>query len=293
MIFTINLPNGTKHTMHSKASDSNAELVSQVEEFILKKFDAYITNFINSKGTRKMLQDCANYLLRETREGGVLTTDKLKTINKRETVISNLANQSVYDHLYGNSEFGEDSNSYSYEIESIEQDLMDFKEEISNELSPSLPSSMKHTQQNIKWKETKTYKLNLLYSTRSKHTEVGDDKVITYNLEQNDEWITESPIFDGSTINFRKVVIHQSRNGRIPLYADYVSNWSYVDTENRFEFNGRCFYVDKACKQYRVFNDNVSEMDHVLCFYLKEKDEYFFYDENIEDITFFINYKIK
>lgn len=282
------------HTLHSSASDSGTELVNQVQQYILDKFDNYITNYTTFHGTRKMLLDCANYLLRETQEGGILTPDKYSTINKRETVISNLANQSVYDYLYGYSEFNNDQGFYSAEIESIDQDLIeDYRNEIIPELSPTINAEYRDSAKAKKWRDTKTYKMNILYSTKDKYIEVGDDDVFTYDLKKNEagEWSAEYPKFDGSTIHFSKELIHESRNGRIPIDADYISNWSYIDTENNFKFNGEYFIVDKSCKQYIVLDDNESKMDHVLGFYIKDNNEYIFFDENIEDITKFVSKK--
>lgn len=291
MIFTVNLPNGATHTLHSTAADTDEKLIQQVQEYILAKNDNYIENWITFRGTRKMLMDCANYLLRETQEDGVLTRSKLDIINKRETPISNLVNQSVYDFLYGDTLQNEDGSTYISEIESIDQDIIeDYKYEIHNELESHLLSS-ELSDRDEKWKDTTTYKLNMLYSTPDKYIEVGDDNVITYDLKKNDkgEWVAEYPKFDGSTINFSKLIIHNSRKGIIPLDSHYTSHWAYVDTNNEFVFMDESYKIHKNCTQYQVGQDNESEMDHILCFYVEETDKYYFYDENIEEITNFVS----
>lgn len=44
------------------------------------------------------------------------------------------------------------------------------------------------------------------------------------------------------------------------------------------------YRISNDVGQYRVGEDNQCEMEKILCYYLKDKDQYLWFDENIDPI---------
>jgi hypothetical protein len=79
------------------------------------------------------------------------------------------------------------------------------------------------------------------------------------------------------------------------------SEWCLVNTDNEFVFNGTRYRIDKSVDQYQGKKVCIShpsskekeyeiryEMEKILCFHVppeNEKDSYYFFDENIEQIN--------
>ncbi len=68
-----------------------------------------------------------------------------------------------------------------------------------------------------------------------------------------------------------------------------IAEWCLVDTENYFKFRGNKYLIDSILQEYKVSGDNESDMDKILCFYSYDRDKYFFFNQDIRDITEFIS----
>ncbi|MGE5438098.1 MAG: hypothetical protein ACM3O3_12870 [Syntrophothermus sp.] len=114
-----------------------------------------------------------------------------------------------------------------------------------------------HKRTTKKWKNSKTYKLNNIFS---------------YNKIFNNsyyDWITDT----FKTIEHNDAI---SRKGIIDINIPYISKWCYVDSYNNFEFNNIKYIIDNKCNSYK------GSMDYILCF--KQNNKYYFFDNNIDII---------
>jgi hypothetical protein len=75
-----------------------------------------------------------------------------------------------------------------------------------------------------------------------------------------------------------------SRFGLFDPSKPTISNWSIIDTENKFSFNNQLYKIDESLEQYKVYDDNAAGMEKILCFYVPNEDRYYFFDENIVPI---------
>lgn len=119
--------------------------------------------------------------------------------------------------------------------------------------------------QTKRWKSSKTYKLNKLYSYdnhRDRHYEWDFVK---------ERWIYCNPKYQ------------ITKSGLINSEEPYVAKWCLVDTENLFEFEGNKYKIDEKVEQYKVNEDNMAEMDKILV--IKQYDNEFYFDQNIERIN--------
>lgn len=64
---------------------------------------------------------------------------------------------------------------------------------------------------------------------------------------------------------------------------NYTSKWVYVNNTNVFQFLG-CWYQIKDIDNYKVRNDNASDMDYVLCVKNFDTNDITFYDMNVDEI---------
>lgn len=60
--------------------------------------------------------------------------------------------------------------------------------------------------------------------------------------------------------------------------------WAVVDAENCFEFDGINFKIDDSVTAYKADMDSNSLMDKILCLYDLDKQDYIFYDQDINYI---------
>lgn len=84
--------------------------------------------------------------------------------------------------------------------------------------------------------------------------------------------------------------------GLINPDVNMKKEWVYIDTENNFRFDNKTFRIQDDLEQYKVESKsgnvvdylNKSQMDHVLGFYMPDKKEFKFFDENVEEITDYV-----
>ena len=103
------------------------------------------------------------------------------------------------------------------------------------------------------------------------------------------EFLNNYPKFTNQ-IKPLKVLIHNDRDGLIDKNKPYIAEWKQVNTDNEFEFNKNKYKISNKLKQYQLHNNNNNKyiMYSVLCYYIPHEDKYYFFDENIDEITKYV-----
>ena len=286
MIFEVRTPDGIKRLHYNKRT-SNKKLIQQVQKYVLDKYDDFLSEYRHTKEAKIMLNDCATYLMRGSNNGKTLTKDKIKTINENEIPLSNVKNKFIEDYLYGNVDV-KDGQFYDSNIESVDQYYIDYCDVRVNELNKE---KYKNDKEIVKWKSSKTYKINQLYSSTDRYEEVTDDRVSVYYISKDklDEYINDENLKFKGNIKTKKVLVHKGRKGIIDKNKPYIAEWKRVNTNNEFEFNKNKYKISNKLKQYQLDLDSDKYiMDSVLCYYIPHEDKYYFFDENIDEITKYI-----
>lgn len=286
MIFEIRTPDGIKK-LHYNKKTSNKKLIQQVQKYVLDKYDNFLSEYRYTKEAKIMLNDCATYLMRGSNNGKTLTKDKIKTINENEIPLSKVKNKFIEDYLYGNVDV-KDGQFYDSNIESVDQYYIDYCDVRVNELNKE---KYKNDKEIVKWKNSKTYKINQLYSSNDKYEEVTDDRVSIYYISKDklDEYINDESFKFKGNIKTKKVLVHKGRKGIIDKTKPYIAEWKQVNINNEFEFNKNKYKISNKLKQYQLDLDSDKYiMDSVLCYYIPHEDKYYFFDENIDEITKYV-----
>src|SRR5690606_32264330 len=164
-------------------------------------------------------------------------------------------------------------------IDEVQSQTINASDKLSRYEYKNKPSNIK------KYKKSNSYKISRFYSTPEINTYKIKEK--TYVDENKKKHVLKN-VFGEAIVEDVKVTIG-GHKGFINVNENYFSDWVYVDTDNKFIFDNKAFCIDKELEQYKVKEDNQCEMEKVLCYYLVEKKEYRFFDENIEDICKYVN----
>jgi hypothetical protein len=282
--FRVSTPDGIIELDYNSKMTYNDKL-EKVNDLLLQ-YDDYLSKYRKSKNAKKMLFDLSSYLLKGENTNQ-LSYKKSKSVKLREIPVSNVKNQSIKDLLYSGRKENMDFGEYEDEFVSVDQHFIDYEEQLVDEMY-----SFKKTKTQIeKWENTSTHKLNKLRSSYDKYKYVTDNKVITYkfdNKEDLQKFLDNTPKFTNS-IKPKKILVHKGHRGLIEKTDNYTAAWVNVDTDNIFKFLGDTYKISDELSQYQLNNDTYL-MTSVLCYYIKNKDEYHFFDQNIEEIT---NYVVK
>jgi hypothetical protein len=281
--FYISTPSGTEKAEYDSKMTFNDKL--QIVNDLLLQHDNHIANYRKNSSTKKMLFDIGTYLLKGEKDTGVLSYKKFRNVKQREIPLSNLKNKSVEEYLYSGTnddlEFGESNE----EFVSINQRFIDYEEQLVNELY----TYKKTNKEKRQWENTRTHKQNMLFSCERKYKYITDNKVKTYkfnNVKEMQEFLNNYPKFTNQ-IKPLKVLVHNGRDGLIDKNKSYIAEWKQVNTDNEFEFNKNKYKISNKLKQYQLNNDKYI-MDSVLCYYIPDENKYYFFDENIDEITKYI-----
>ena len=298
MYFYIKTPDG-KVTI---TFDKNTTFEEKLEILNKKVFEPYKDFLIEYKHTvkaKKMLLDCTNFLIMGRNNKTTLTPRKLKRINEKELLLTYVKNKFIEEYLYGSpSEDYDDYYVFDSETEYVEQDtpkelLKDYcnlriKEIIRIE---DLRKQRDNDDKNNNWESSKTYKINQLYSSADKYEEITDDRVSVYYISKDklDEYINDESFKFKGNIKTKKALVHKGRKGIIDKSKPYIAEWKRVNTNNEFEFNKNKYKISNKLKQYQMnLDSNKYIMDSVLCYYIPYEDKYYFFDENINEITKYV-----
>lgn len=257
------MPNGTSRIMRYNKETPIADRMKLVETHIISYWeeffrDNWLKESTNIKGSnihaKSILDRCATFiLLADMRKNDILSKAKIDSINKHEVTI----------------------------LSDDEQELNLESKLVIDEVQPTTATEISQEEKKVarqvkKWNKSKTRKFYKMYST---------PKVFTYRVKpvRDEDGKVAKNIVGQAVYNAEYVTIGGNK-GLIDKSKPYISKWCLVDTDNKFTFNDIGFIIDKSVEQYKVGKDNVSEMDTILAYYIPDKNEYYFFDENIDEI---------
>ncbi len=145
MSFYIRTPDNKKVELYYRNKytdlDKKKELLN---DFVLDKYENYFEKFWMSGKTKYTLNQCGNFLLlNESKEGKILSDYKTKQVHNNEKPVSSQS-FNIHDYLY--------SSIYDIRMDNVKVS------NLSGEQNNSSEESHKD------FKESRTYKLNKLYS---------------------------------------------------------------------------------------------------------------------------------
>ena len=297
MYFYIKTPDG-KVTI---TFDKNTTFEEKLEILNKKIFDQYKDFLMEYKHTtkaKKMLLDCTNFLIMGRNNKTTLTPRKLKRINEKELPLTYVKNKFIEEYLYGSpSEDYDDYYVFDSETEYVEQDtpkelLKDYCNLRIKEINLVKDSrKQKGNDDKKNWENSKTYKINQLYSSTDKYEEVTDDRVSVYYISKDKliEYINDESLKFKGDIKTKKILVHKGSQGIIDKNKPYIAEWKQVNTDNEFEFNKNKYKISNKLKQYQLDLDSDKYiMNSVLCYYIPDENKYYFFDENIDKITKYV-----
>lgn len=308
--FTIIQPNGTKKQLFysSRASFERRSMILYLN--LLKKWEDYCRTkwiwkrkfdpfkFNHEDKVKYFLDRCSDFLLYKNTGEHLPSLEKQENMDKFEVPLSS-SGHNVGDFLYSSNDAAIDNDKYKYvkisTVDTLNVDISNEEEVLKN------PTINKWDVKRIKknnFKNTNAYKINKLYTKEDKYInkkvilknrDVFDSLPSNISEEDAQKWMNKNlrNYYGENVVDYKKTKI-KGYKGIIDKDTKYISSWVYVDTENKFSFNEKSFLIDSKLPQYVVKEDNQCEMEKVLCYYLQERDEYRFFDENINDISKFI-----
>lgn len=282
MGFPVQTPDGTIYLPY-KYKMSYQEKINNINNF-LERYKDYMESNRNSSAVKKMAYSLGSYLFKDESDTNVNSYKKHKSIQKREIPVSSLINSSYSDLFYSSVADNEEYNIFAGIQSANNEKFIDYTKHLVNELYEDNKSKRDLS----RWQESKSYKINSLYSCDDKYEYITNNEVKSYQIkkEQLDEFLNSTPKFQHN-IKPERVLVHKGRKGIIDKDTRYISEYIYVDNTNKFTFNKSEFEIDSSLKQYKVINEK-SEMDSVLCYYIIDSEKYYFFDQNIDDITKYV-----
>jgi hypothetical protein len=244
---------------------------------------------LNHEDKVKMLLDrCGTFLLMGQFKNGMIIDDgrKGKVINNIEIPVSNTSSE-IEDLFYSSGadeEYTEQSegNNIIWDNEVIlgNIDLDENKEKESNKKKRVAYFNM------IK----KIYKQDdidrpVLY--KLKNIDIYNSDPQGLSEEEVKKW-RGKPFKNIHNENLYEVRrrIYKGYEGYVDKSRPYIWEWSVVNTDNMFEFNGQKWKIDKGVKEYMCNPDNQCEMDKILCY--KQDENYYFFDQKINNISKYV-----
>lgn len=282
MGFPIQTPDGAKYLPY-RYKMSYQEKKEHVNE-VINNYKEYINNNRDSSVVKKMAYSLGSYLFKDESDTNVNSYKKHKSIKKREIPVSSLINSSYNDLFYSSVADDEECNIYAGVQSANNENFIDYTKYLVNEFYEESKSNRDLS----RWQETNAYKLSLLHSCDDKYEYVTNDEIIEYKVgaEELEAFLKNTPKFERD-IKAKKILTHKGRKGIIDKGVKYISDYVYVDNTNKFIFNESKFEIDNSLEQYKVINEK-SQMDSIICYYIADKDKYYFFDQNINEITDYV-----
>lgn len=217
--------------------------------------------------TENILDRIGTFLLQGNfRDGNILTSDKTEVIRMTEIPVSSTEGSNIEDYIYSSTSFMDDMTgavnvSSKLSDGQIVKNVYDMKNKDIEKEKKRKEKAQK------KWKESKTYRLNALYTTK---------KLDTYRV------ITKGKDLQGKPMFYTEPV-HIGQDGIIN--GACVSKWATVDTLNEFEFMNSRYRISNDVEAYKVGEDNKASQEKILIFFLPETSTYLYFDESIQPIS--------
>lgn len=257
---------------------SYEDRLAQVAEKVLNQDD--IQNYIKNRTShqddkaKKILSDCATFLLRgQYQQHNIMTLYKMRKTQAVE-LPSSCTKGNSEDLLYSAVSTADDQQlSINSRIPSTH---FVYEDKSSNSIKNS--EQPVHTQEARKkkgYKDSRMHRQTLLYSTKKmgayQHVELKEGR--------------------HSYLNIKPLIIGGIK-GSIAVDQRYQAKWCAVDTHNHFEFLGQTYMIADSVPQYEVTRTaeqeanflNQAEMDKILCYYIPEHEQYYFFDQHIHPI---------
>jgi hypothetical protein len=229
------------------------------------------------ENAKNILERCATYLLLgQFHENNILTLNKIRKYYDNEIPASS-SDSNAYDLIYSSNETHEELTDVNLSAGSEKVRKEPQKNKTLKSLMQIESDEKRQKKRYIKYKKSKTYRMNKNYSTR---------EVYTYKIKQlftkNDHGkkLPMKNIFGQAMFDVEYISIGGNK-GIIPFDKPYKAKWATVDTDNIFEFLGVKYKIDDSVEQYKVKEDNQCEMDKILCYYIPHENKYYFFDMNI------------
>lgn len=231
----------------NKIDDSTGKEVVNNILYVWENKNYHKTNKNKLKDKESTILDIlGSYYLAEFEQEYILTKKKEKEIEKYEILKSNI-------------------------FKTIEKVDKKYKRGIEISIKQQIEKwQQKNRMQTKRWKKSKTYKINQLYSYdnyRDRHYEWDFVK---------EKWIYCDKKYQ---ITKKRLI-----NPKQP----YVAKWCLVDTDGVFEFNKQKYLISNELKQYqkkeisyKIFKDEY-EMDKILV--IEQGNKKYYFDQNIECI---------
>jgi hypothetical protein len=243
------------------------------------------SQILSYQNAENLLDKLGTYLLMgQFAENNILTLHKIRQGYEHEIQASN-SDSNAMDVMYGIQEGDKEVSITASPV--LDKNMQIEKPIEKMSVQEIAQKEKKDKKATIKYKQSKTYRMNQLHSTR---------EIRTYRVKSDyvrDEF-GDVVLFDGKpkvakNVFGQPILVAETttiggHKGLVGLDEKHVVNWCIVDTTNVFTFNGQKFKIDPILEQYRVCEDNVCEMEKILCYYLIEKEEYVFFDEKVHPI---------
>lgn len=299
MRYTFRTPAGTK-TLITNRFMSEEERMELWMTSIYQPFEDWLLQHKHSTLARRLLSDCANYLIKDTNGGATLTPRKIEQVRMRELTLSSLrSGDHAHDrfgdhdgvnadngHLAAREDAGDRLQRPIYHLKKQEQDRQ-------REASQS---------QRNRYVQSRAWRMANLYST---------PKTTAYVIDQVGN---ERNVFSQPVVDVKSVTVG-GHKGIVGIRKPYIAQWCVIDTEGCFTFQGTGYVISPKLRRYRVtgkWNDSIvaerraayggskppslhdvssptadwtnrAVMDRILCYRIGERS--YFFDQNINKIN--------
>lgn len=214
--------------------------------------------------SERILENCATYLLRgQYKENNILNIDQIRKYQTYE-IPASASDSNSEDLIYATGFSPESSEKHLTATPELWYNTEVDREKTSLSVSQVNKTNKKRVRQRKRFKQTRSFRMEKLYSTPS---------VRTYRLEQilvEDENKKKKP-FKNVFGQLVYQVVYQEIGGQKGMIDDSsITKWCLVDTENCFSFDGQTYRIDESVEQYKVEEDCSAKMD--MIYSIKRKD---------------------
>ncbi|WP_135546943.1 hypothetical protein [Paenibacillus cymbidii] len=299
MRYTFRTPAGNK-TLVTNRFMSEEERMELWLTVIYQPFEEWLLQHKHSSLARRLLSDCANYLIKDTNGGTTLTPRKIEQVRMRELTLSSLRSSDQASDSFGDNDGVHADNARH----AAQGDAGDRFQRSIYHLRKQEQDRQRHASQNQRrrYVQSRAWRMAKLYST---------PKTTTYVVDQVGE---ERNVFSQPVVDVRTVTVG-GHKGIVGIRQPYVAQWCVIDTEGCFTFHGTRYTISPKLRRYRVsdkWNGSVAAerraayggskppslhdvsspaadwtnravMDRILCFRIDERS--YFFDQNINKIN--------
>jgi len=299
MRYTFRTPAGNKTLVTNRLMSEEERMELWLTD-IYQPFEEWLLLHKHSSSARRLLNDCANYLIKDTNGGATLTPRKIEQVRMRELTLSSLrGSERAHDSLDQNDGVRGDNARHAAQGDAgdrFQRAIYHLKKQEQDRQRQASQSQRKRYVQSRAWRMAK------LYST---------PKTTAYVVDQVGD---ERNVFGRPVVDVRAVIVG-GHKGIVGIRQPYIAQWCVIDTEGCFTFQGTGYIISPKLKRYRVFDKwdgsvaaerraayggskppslhdvsspaadwtNRAVMDRILCFRIEERS--YFFDQNINKIN--------